>query len=172
MTQSLWIMRHGQAAAGRPDEERELTAQGREEAALMADWLARSLSASQAGGLRIAASPYRRAQQTASIVAEHLGKPVETLALITPNDSVEVVIDWLQADQAGTYEKAEEAEQTSWLLVSHMPLVGSLTGRLVEGDPRSQLPMPTAAIVTLQADVWAAGCAELCTFRYPAEFAG
>lgn len=165
MTQSLWIMRHGQAAIGRPDAQRELTAQGREEAALMADWLARSLSSSQAVDLRIAASPYLRAQQTATIVAERLGKRVETLALITPDDAVEAVIDWLQAEQA------EKAERTSWLLVSHMPLVGSLTGRLVEGDPRSQLPMPTAAIAALEADVWAAGCAELRTFRHPADVA-
>ncbi|MDW5377555.1 phosphohistidine phosphatase SixA [Halomonas sp. HP20-15] len=160
MRQSLWIMRHGQAAAGRPDEGRELTAQGREEVALMADWLARSLTPSQAVELRIAASPYLRAQQTASIVADRLDKRVETLSSITPDDSVEAVIDWLQASRA------------AWLLVSHMPLVGSLTGRLVDRDPRSQLPMPTAAIAALEADVWAAGCAELCTFRHPADFAG
>ena len=163
MSQSLWIMRHGQAANGRPDEQRELTAQGREEVALMADWLARSLTPAQAIELRIAASPYVRAQQTANIVAERLGKRVETLELITPDDSVEAVIDWLQADKAG---------QAAWLLVSHMPLVGSLTARLVERDPRSQLPMPTAAIAVLEADVWAAGCAELRTFRHPADFAG
>jgi len=158
MTASLWIMRHGQAAAGQPDEKRELTAQGREEAAAMADWLACSLTSSQAAKLRIAASPYRRALQTATIVAERLDKHVETLALITPDGSVEAVIDWLQAEQA------------FWLLVSHMPLVGRLAGRLVERDPRSQLPMPTAAIAVLEADVWAAGCAELRTFRHPADF--
>ncbi|WP_136068745.1 phosphohistidine phosphatase SixA [Modicisalibacter radicis] len=162
MTQALWIMRHGQAGAGSPDERRELTAQGREEAALMAGWLARSLTPSRAAELRVAASPYVRAQQTAHIVADRLGKRVETLALITPDDSVEAVIDWLQA----------EAERTAWLLVSHMPLVGSLTARLVERDPRSQLPMPTAAIAALEAEVWAAGCAELRTFRHPADLAG
>jgi len=162
MSQSLWVMRHGQAAAGRPDEQRELTAQGREEVALMADWLARSLTPAQASELRIAASPYVRAQQTATIVAERLDKRVETLSSITPDDSVEAVLDWLQA----------EAKQTAWLLVSHMPLVGSLTGRLVERDPRSQLLMPTAAIAVLEADIWAAGCAELRGFRHPADFAG
>ncbi len=127
----------------------------------MAEWLARSLTPSQAANLRIAASPYVRAQQTATLVAERLAKRIETLSLITPDDSVEAVIDWLQ-----------QADPVCWLLVSHMPLVGSLTGRLLERDPRSQLPMPTAAIVALEAEVWAAGCAELRTFRHPADFAG
>jgi len=156
----LWIMRHGQAAPGSPDAARELTAAGRAEAARMADWLAGSLDESQRRALRLVASPYRRARQTAAIVAERLGVAVETLEFITPDDPVEPVIDWLQ----------QAADETPVLLVSHMPLVGALTGRLVEGDRRSSLPMPTAAIVALEAEVWAAGCAELRAFRHPADF--
>lgn len=160
MTATIWIMRHGQAAAGRPDHRRELTEHGRDEARRMAGWLAEALSDAQRQALRIVASPYRRAQQTAEIVAESLGRPVETLVSITPDDPVEPVIDWLQS----------EAAETPTLLVSHMPLVGELTGRLVEGDRRSSLPMPTAAIAGLEAEVWAAGCADLAAFCHPGDF--
>ncbi|MBZ9560186.1 MULTISPECIES: phosphohistidine phosphatase SixA [unclassified Modicisalibacter] len=161
MTATIWIMRHGEAAPGRPDHLRELTEHGRDEARRMAGWLAGSLSEAQRRALRIVASPYRRAQQTAGIVAESLGKDVETLASITPDDPVAPVIDWLQV----------EAAATPTLLVSHMPLVGELTGRLVEGDRRSSLPMPTAAIAALEAEVWAAGCADLVAFRHPGDLA-
>ena len=61
------------------------------------------------------------------------------------------------------------AEQAPWLLVGHMPLVGALSARLADGDPRGCLPMPTGAIVALEAEVWAAGCAEWIRVRYPAE---
>nr|WP_298414743.1 phosphohistidine phosphatase SixA [uncultured Halomonas sp.] len=154
----LWIMRHGEAAPGHPDARRELTEQGRAEVKAMAKWLATTLDASR-DQLRIAASPYVRAQQTAAIVAEQLGAQVESLAIITPDNPVQPVIDWLQ----------EDAQQVPLLLISHMPLVGALSGRLVEGDPRSSSRMPTAAIAALQAEVWAAGCAELINFRHPAE---
>ncbi|SDM03714.1 phosphohistidine phosphatase, SixA [Modicisalibacter muralis] len=157
----LWIMRHGEAVPGHPDPQRELTAHGRDEVARVADWLAVTLEPSQQAALRIAASPYRRAGQTANIVAERLAKPVETLSLITPNDPIEPVIDWLQ----------NEAQHVPWLLVGHMPLVGALTARLVDGDPRGSLAMPTAAIAALQAEVWAAGCAQLAYFRHPGELA-
>ena len=125
----------------------------------MAQWLASMLDDAQQCSLYIAASPYLRARQTAEIVAAQLGRPAQELPLITPDDPIEPVLDWLQAN----------AEVGPWLLVSHMPLVGALIGRLVDGDPRSSLPMPTAAIAGLEADVWAAGCAQLRVFRHPAE---
>ncbi|MGC3873580.1 phosphohistidine phosphatase SixA [Halomonas sp. GXIMD04776] len=155
----LWIMRHGEAAQGHPDSRRELTSHGRAEVRCMAEWLAESLDATQRVQLRIVASPYVRARKTADIIAERLGREVETLTIITPDDPVEPIIDWLQ----------EEAQQAPCLLVSHMPMVGTLSARLVEGDPRSSLPMPTAAIAALQAEVWAAGCAEMIDFRHPAD---
>ncbi|WP_227368742.1 phosphohistidine phosphatase SixA [Halomonas sp. M20] len=154
----LWIMRHGEAAQGTPDSRRELTQRGRDEVSSMAKWLAASLDTSR-DRLRILASPYVRAQQTAAIVAEQLGTQVESLAMITPDDPVQPVIEWLQ----------EDAQQGPLLLISHMPLVGRLSGRLVEGDLRSSLRMQTAAIAALQAEVWAAGCAELLDFRSPAD---
>lgn len=158
----LWIMRHGEAAQGHPDSRRELTPHGRAEVLRMAEWLAESLDAPRRTLLRIVASPYTRAQQTAVIVAEQLSTKVDTLATLTPDDPIEPIIDWLQ----------EDAQQTPLMLVSHMPLVGTLSGRLIEGDPRSSQPMPTAAIAVLRAEVWAAGCAEMTDFRHPAELVG
>ncbi len=97
MSAALWIMRHGEAAPGSPDAQRELTAHGREEVARMADWLASTLDGSQHGELRVAVSPYRRARQTAEIVAERLDRPVEVLERFTPNDPLEPVVDWESA---------------------------------------------------------------------------
>lgn len=162
MSASLFLMRHGEAGPGQPDSWRELTARGRKEAVRMAHWLASRLEAPEREALRIAASPYVRAQQTAAIVAEHLNAGVETLALITPDEPIDPVIDWLQGN----------SRQAPWLLVSHMPLVGALAARLVDGDPRSSLPMPTAGVAALEAEVWAAGCAQLKAFSHPAEQAG
>lgn len=161
MTSTVWIMRHGQAASGQPDDQRPLTEEGQREAARMGQWLFATLDEAQRRHLTIVTSPYLRARQTARIVADQLevDRPVEELPLITPDDPIEPVLDWLQA----------HVVDAPCLLVSHMPLVGSLTARLADGDPRSSLPMPTAAIAGLEAEVWAAGCARLTVFRHPAE---
>jgi phosphohistidine phosphatase len=68
----LYFLRHG-AAAPRDDWEgedasRPLTEQGREEVARVAAFLARTAPALDA----IVTSPYRRASETADIVAQHL----------------------------------------------------------------------------------------------------
>ncbi|GAB2784469.1 phosphohistidine phosphatase SixA [Halomonas shantousis] len=155
----LLIMRHGEAAPGFPDEQRRLTARGEEEAERMARWLRSRLDDRGRQALRIAASPLVRAQQTAKRVAEALGKEIETVSCLTPDDPPEAVIDWLQ----------EHGDDTPWLLVSHMPLVGSLVGRLVDGERRASRPMATATVALLEADVWAAGCAQLIDWRAPAD---
>ena len=62
-TMKIWILRHGQAEGmAASDEARQLTLHGREEATLMADYLA------EVPLDGILASPYRRAQQTAETV--------------------------------------------------------------------------------------------------------
>ncbi|MCI0511464.1 phosphohistidine phosphatase SixA [Chromohalobacter marismortui] len=158
----LYIMRHGEAAPGRPDSERSLTEHGEQEARAMAAWLSDMLPGDVRTTLRIVASPYRRAQQTAQWMATPLERPVETLPIITPDDPLEPLLDWLQ----------QEVAHTPCLLVSHMPLVGALVGRLVEGDVRASQPMPTATVAALEADVWAAGCATLRQWQSPCELLG
>lgn len=154
----LLIMRHGEANPGYPDAARTLSAAGEGEARKMAQWLRDHIE----HPVRLWASPYRRAQQTAGFLAEALGASVETLLHITPDDAPEGVIDWLLEEpsmQADGYV----------ILVSHMPLVGELTARLVEGASGRALGFSTAAIAELDAEVWAAGCAELRRFTEPSQ---
>ncbi|MDR5893827.1 phosphohistidine phosphatase SixA [Halomonas mongoliensis] len=156
MAEPLLVMRHGEAGHGVPDAERELTARGRREAERMAAWLA---DREDLAGLRLLASPYRRARQTAAIVGQALGLEAEALSLITPDDPPRAVADWL----------LEQPQGRPLLLVSHMPLVGALTGLLVEGRADRGLGFPTAAVAELEADVWAAGCARLARFITPSD---
>ncbi|UYG08572.1 phosphohistidine phosphatase SixA [Halomonas sp. M4R1S46] len=158
MAEPLLIMRHGEAGAGSPDPDRRLTERGEREAARMGAWLAarHDLDLSR---LRLLSSPYRRARQTAEWVAEALGVTVETLPLITPDDPPQAVVDWLLG----------QADDRPLLLVSHMPLVGALTGLLVDGRADRGLGFPTAAIAELAAEVRAAGCARLIRVTTPAD---
>lgn len=126
----------------------------------MAAWLAQTLERSVRDSLRLLASPYQRAQQTAGMIADALSCEVETLPGITPDDSPVEVIEWLQ-NNAGR----------PLLLVSHMPLVGDLTACLVDGTRSRGLGFATAAVATLDADVWAAGCATLRHMTTPGELA-
>lgn len=159
MADTLLLMRHGEASPGSPDSERELSTRGHQEAERMANWLA---GRSELAGLRLLASPYRRARQTAAHIARALGVVVEPLSLITPDDPPAVVLDWLQREPlAGPV-----------MLVSHMPLVGTLSGLLVEGRGDHGLGFPTAAIAELTAEVPAVGCARLTRFTTPADLAG
>lgn len=154
------IMRHGEAAPGYPDKARRLTSHGELEAEKMARWLAERVAEGELGIPRIYASPYVRAQQTAKKLCDAMGTSLETLDFITPDDSPSGVSDWL----------LEQPEGTPIMLVSHMPLVGELAGLLVEGSPAQGIGFPTAAIAELEADVWAAGCAQLKRFTQPSQF--
>ncbi|ERS89551.1 MULTISPECIES: phosphohistidine phosphatase SixA [unclassified Halomonas] len=156
MAERLWLMRHGEAAPGAPDPERALTDRGRLEVARMATWLA---GQDGVGEARLLASPYRRARQSAAALAEALAREPETLSLITPDDPPGAVSDWLLEQPAGR----------PLILVSHMPLVGALTGLLVEGRADRGLGFPTAGVAELEAEVWAAGCARLARFVSPAD---
>ena len=156
----MLIMRHGEAAPGYPDHARRLTLHGEQEAEKMARWLAERVAEGELLMPRIYASPYMRAQQTAQRLCDALGTSLETLDFITPDDSPGAVSDWL----------LEQPECEPIMLVSHMPLVGELTGLLVEGSPAQGVGFPTAAIAELEADVWAAGCAQLKRFTQPSQF--
>jgi phosphohistidine phosphatase len=146
---NIWIMRHGQAEpmAAR-DADRALTAQGRAEVERMADLFKRGDLPFSA----ILASPYVRAQQTADIVRQQTGfrGAVGTAPWLTPDDSPVEVLQFLS-----------EREESGLLLVSHQPLVGQLISLLVDGHRQSPVPMPTAGLAYLQADIPAAGTAVL-----------
>lgn len=157
MAERLLIMRHGEAAPGRPDAERVLTPRGKTESRRMGRWLAERRDLDLAG-LRVLASPYARARQTAAYIADPLGVEIALFPLITPDDPPEAVVEWLLA----------EADGRPMMLVGHMPLVAALTGLLVEGRGDVGPAFPTAAMAELASEVWAAGCARLVGFMEPA----
>ncbi|MCM5703560.1 phosphohistidine phosphatase SixA [Larsenimonas salina] len=157
----LFIMRHGEAASGTPDASRPLEPLGEQEVRQSAQWLKETLTDSERESLTIVGSPYKRARQTADLVAQALGAASSlSLPLITPDAPPESVIEWL-------HENASDG--SPWLLVSHMPLVADLVGRLVDGGTHARMPMGTADIAVLDADVWAAGCATLITHQTPGQ---
>ena len=155
----MLLMRHGEAGPGYPDQARRLTSRGERDAEKMAHWLAERVAAGELPMPTLYASPYARAQQTAKALCAALGTPLETLDFITPEDSPSAVNDWL----------LEQPEGAPIMLVSHMPLVGDLAGLLVEGSPAQGIGFPTAAIAEFEADVWAAGCAQLKRFTQPSQ---
>ena len=156
---SVLIMRHGEAAPGFPDHARPLTPRGEREADTMARWLASRVEQGELALPMLYASPYVRAQQTAQRISDALGVPLNTLSFITPEDPPSDVSEWLLTHR----------DDAPIMLVSHMPLVGDLAGLLVEGAPSQGVGFPTAAIAELEADVWAAGCAQLKRFTQPSQ---
>lgn len=156
---SVLIMRHGEAVPGFPDHARPLTLQGEQEADAMAHWLALRIEQGELPCPTIYASPFLRAQQTAQQICDALGVPLNTLAFITPEDPPIEVSEWL----------LKQSADAPIMLVSHMPLVGELAGLLVEGVPSRGIGFPTASIAELEAEVWAAGCAQLKRFTQPSQ---
>ncbi|MFP8965415.1 phosphohistidine phosphatase SixA [Pokkaliibacter sp. CJK22405] len=144
MALSLFIMRHGEAEmVAASDSQRPLTALGKESNLRVAQRLAQAPIMPE----RLVASPYLRAQQTAEIVRQSLGlESVATLPIITPDDPLRPVIDWL------------DTQSGSVMLVSHMPLVAYLCAWLLDARPVSFM---TSEVRHLELDFVAQGCARL-----------
>ena len=153
----LLLMRHGEAVAGAPDNLRRLSTRGEQEVTLMAGWLADRVASKELGRLRIIASPYTRAQQSARAIARASGGDIETYKGITPDDSPDSVCEWLMT----------QPDSDNLLLVSHMPLLGGLTGVLTRGRAGFGVSFATAGVAELSADVWASGCADLISMTGP-----
>src|SRR5690554_2482042 len=107
----LLIMRHGEAGRHQLDEERELTDAGRAET----ERVVRLIADSQWRPNEIWCSTLVRARQTAAIAAELFNCRVTEKPFLTPDDDPGLCLDALT-----------DAGSDSLLLVSHMPLVGTL----------------------------------------------
>lgn len=117
----LILWRHAEAedaVAGQTDLDRRLTEKGERQAARMAEWL----NARLPQGARILASPARRTQQTALA----LGRPLETLAVLSPGGSVDAMIE------AGGWPSSDGPR----VLVGHQPTLGACAARLLAGRPQ------------------------------------
>lgn len=150
----LLIMRHGEAGWHSLDQERTLTESGRHQAAETA----RQIAASPWRPELIWCSPYVRAKQTAAIVSEILNCPVAEKDFITPEDDPGACLDALLEQQ--------KQLASPLMLVSHMPLVGTLSTLFVDGH-RHGIPFMTAQAVVLDMPVIGPGCADLKTQFLP-----
>ncbi|MFT7242935.1 MAG: phosphohistidine phosphatase [Candidatus Azotimanducaceae bacterium] len=145
----LLIMRHGEATPlVDSDANRALTAWGVEQAKNAARTLVEK-------GHRpdlLLVSPLLRAQQTASeVTKEAYNKPSmvnqETLAILSPESSVENLVSYL----GQRFEQSlEQRGETEIMLVSHQPLV-SLLIAFFSGE---QVGMSTANVALVELNSW------------------
>lgn len=138
----LYLMRHGTALSPHPGAERQLTAEGREEAQVSADFLARHAP----GIRRIFHSGVSRAEETARIVGEKLGLSVEH----HPNMQ--------EGDPAAHTAPLIESLSEDTLLVGHFSHIPRLASwLLLRGEERVFFITHCASIICLERDadgVW------------------
>jgi phosphohistidine phosphatase len=118
---TLFLVQHGEAKPEAEDPQRSLTDRGTETVDQMADWAARiGIKVEQ-----IRHSGKRRAEQTATIFAQHLNplRGVMAVGGLNPNDDVTQVAESLQGGQESN------------MLVGHLPHLSRLVGLLVTGNP-------------------------------------
>jgi phosphohistidine phosphatase len=133
---TLFLVQHGEAKPENEDPQRTLTERGTETVEQMADWAART-------GIKvdqIRHSGKRRAEQTATIFAQHLNllSGVRGVSGLNPNDDVTPVAASLQG------------EQESIMLVGHLPHLSKLVGFLMTGNPETEsIRFRNAGIVCL-----------------------
>lgn len=152
----LYIVRHGEAEPrAESDALRALTPRGRTEV----DNLWRALKSEGIAPRRVLASPFVRAQQTAAIIAAHYAELVPaTLDLLTPDDRPQAVLNWL----------AQQDTLDGLMLVSHMPLVGLLSGLLSEGEG-GRVPFGVGTVACFDLETPAAASARLLWQRHPTD---
>jgi phosphohistidine phosphatase len=146
-------MRHGDAepaAAGRGDEERQLSERGRREVLLAAQVLARARIVPQA----ILTSPLIRARQTGGILADALAVGAEAVEALRPGCRLGVL-------QALLEQRGVEGV----LLVGHEPDFSAMVGELIGGG---QVRMQTGAVARVDASSLASGEGTLVWLLTPA----
>ncbi len=131
----LILWRHAEAeesSASGLDTDRELTRQGRKDAAKMASWLKRHLPANTI----VLVSPARRCQETAAALAEISEVEIRTVDFLSINHSAETILN----------EIALMADAKTLLIVGHQPTLGYLIA--------GWLRMQDSACVVKKGSVW------------------
>jgi len=134
-------MRHGKAedpGPGKNDADRRLTKKGHEEIVAAGRWMA-------AQDLRfdlIASSPLFRAQETAAIIAESLGKKqrLVTWKVLVPGGNTDTVCRMI----------GKQGEIRSILLVGHEPLLSALISRIIAGDENAAIAMTKGSLAKIR----------------------
>ncbi|WP_203140888.1 SixA phosphatase family protein [Marinobacter mangrovi] len=143
----LIIMRHGEAGWHSIDQMRELTEAGR----FASGRVASEIASSRWRPELIWCSTLTRAQQTASIVGEVMNLPIIERPFLTPDNDPGECLDVLLTE--------DNLPQTL-MIVSHMPLVGSLATLLVDGHRRG-IPFMTSQAMVLDLPIVGPGCGDL-----------
>lgn len=119
----LYLIRHAEAVDRVPDAARELSARGRHQVALLADFLARTKAFRPDA---VWHSPLMRARETAQLLAQELGLSlrIEEASGLTPEDDPQVM-----AARLATTTRAIA-------LVGHEPHLSALASLLVAGAPQ------------------------------------
>lgn len=141
---NLFLLRHGLAVERDPqsfpdDSRRPLTLKGEERLRLIAE----AMRAMELSFDRILSSPYRRASQTAEIVAAALDrrKVLEFRDELTPEGDPKALIrHLLQPDPV----------PANMLLVGHEPYLSALISRLISGEPTAGIQMKKGGLAKLE----------------------
>ncbi|MFZ5723324.1 MAG: SixA phosphatase family protein [Pseudomonadota bacterium] len=142
----LVLIRHGEAERdAASDSLRRLTARGEAEAMETG----RRLQALELPVPVVVSSPYRRARSTADLIAIGIGAAaVRELPGITPDDDPR---------RAALAIAAACTPGSTLVVVTHMPLIGSLLGLLLDDDLRQTRGVRTAGGAVLTGDFVAPG---------------
>ena len=156
----IFVMRHGEAEViASSDEARHLNNYGRKQSISQGQWLKTHLNSTALSVQKVIVSPYIRAQETFELVNLALGNVLNNVEVwngITPYGNATLVADYLSVLQEEGIE--------SVLLVSHLPLVGSIVSELYgKRNPISFYPSTIAQID------WNGEKGIIETFHYPKE---
>ncbi len=146
----LMLMRHGEAeSTAASDSDRRLTPYGQQQVSDCAD----NLRQQSIRVDRIAASPYRRAKETAEIMSAEFRLAIACHDELTPDSNPADVISLLDRDLASGIESSAGG----LLVVTHQPLVG----RLVYMMTGEEVPMRTANLAIIETQTGSRGFGEL-----------
>jgi phosphohistidine phosphatase len=118
----LYLVQHGEARSENEDPQRALSPNGENEVRKVAQ-AAKHMALTPS---KIFHSRKLRAGQTAEILAEALGKPVEAVNGLAPMDNVQ---PWVNRIARGEEEL---------MLVGHLPFMEKITSFLITGDEESR----------------------------------
>jgi phosphohistidine phosphatase len=128
----VYLVRHGEAAPGEPDEGRRLTPEGREQSRRVAEQLASAQPRPDA----VLHSPLVRARETAELIAAPLGIEPEPDDRLAPGATT----DNVRAAAAGRGEAV--------VLVGHQPDCGRVAAELT-GGPEPAFPAGGMVVIDL-----------------------